>query len=72
MTMKAHHIAALIDLVAEAAYRGEVTLEVQCDLNAALWGLAESLNLFAEVDSILQRAAIAEMEIAVQNSLKRG
>lgn len=66
--MKAHQIAALIDLVAAECHRGDMSFEVHTDLNAALWSLATERHLRAEVHQILQETAEEEMAAAVQSS----
>ena len=63
--MKAHQIAALIDLVATECQRGNMSFEVQTDLNAALWSLAVERGIREDVHAILQEESEAEMSEAV-------
>jgi len=66
--MKAHQIAALIDLVATECQRGNMSFEVHVDLNAALWNLASERGVREEVHEILQETTEEEMSEAVQSS----
>jgi len=52
--MDAKQIALLIGQVADLAHSGDVSLEMNQNLNAALWELAMLKDLREEVDSILQ------------------
>jgi hypothetical protein len=63
--MKAHQIAALIDLVATECQRGNMSFEVHNDLNAALWNLAMECGIREDVHAILQEESEAEMSEAV-------
>jgi hypothetical protein len=63
--MKAHQIAALIDLVATECQRGNMSFEVHTDLNAALWSLAVERGIREDVHAILQEESEAEMSEAV-------
>ena len=63
--MKAHQIAALIDLVVHECQRGNMSFEVHADLNAALWNLAVERGIREDVHAILQEESEAEMSEAV-------
>jgi len=63
--MKAHQIAALIDLVATECQRGNMAFEVHADLNASLWNLAVERGIREDVHAILQEESEAEMSEAV-------
>jgi len=52
--MDAKQIALLIGQVADLAHSGDVSLEMNQNLNAALWELAMLKDLREEVDGILQ------------------
>ena len=62
--MKANHIAALIDLVAEAAIRGDISIPYSSELNAALWELAMQTDVREDVQDIIQAQSDAEMNMA--------
>jgi hypothetical protein len=62
--MKANHIAALIDLVAEAAIRGDISIPYSSELNAALWELAMQTDVRDDVQDIIQAQSDAEMNMA--------
>ena len=66
--MKAHQIACLIDLVTAECQRGNMSLEVHTDLNAALWNLAMERGIREDVDAILQEESEWEMSETVQSS----
>lgn len=60
--MDAKQIAFLIGQVADLAHSGEVTLEMNQNLNAALWELATLKDLREDVDGILQYETQAMLE----------
>ena len=62
--MKAQQIAALIDLVADAAIRGDISIPYSSELNAALWELAMKTDVREDVNDILQAQSEAEMNMA--------
>ena len=66
--MKAHQIAALIDLAATECQRGNMSFDVHVDLNAALWNLATEHGIREDVHKILQEASENEMSEAVKSS----
>jgi hypothetical protein len=52
--MDAKQIALLISQIADLAHSDELTLEMNQNLNAALWELAMLKDIREEVDGILQ------------------
>lgn len=60
--MDAKQIALLIGQIADLAHSDELTLEMNQNLNAALWELAMLKDLREEVDGILQHETQAMLE----------
>lgn len=60
--MDANQIAALIGQVADLAHSDAISLEMNQNLNAALWELATLKGLREEVDCILQHETQAMLE----------
>ena len=64
-TMKANHIADLINLVADATIKGDISIPHSSELNAALWELAMKADVREDVNDILQAQSEAEMNVAM-------
>lgn len=60
--MGAKQIALLIGQIADLAHSGVVSLEMNQNINAALWELATLKDLREEVDGILQYETQAMLE----------
>ena len=63
--MKANHIADLINLVADATIKGDISIPHSSELNAALWELAMKADVREDVNDILQAQSEAEMNVAM-------
>lgn len=60
--MDAKQIALLISQIADLAHSDELTLEMNQNLNAALWELAMLKDIREEVDGILQHETQAMLD----------